>query len=47
MTNLPSDTYLFNEFHALIVYLCQNYCRKAPVCTICPLDKDLREYSSI
>ncbi|OPY83526.1 MAG: Endonuclease III [Syntrophorhabdus sp. PtaU1.Bin153] len=41
MEHLPSDTYLFNEFHALIVCLCQNYCRKVPVCAACPLLGDL------
>jgi endonuclease III related protein len=41
MTNLPHDTYLFNEFHALIVCLCQNYCKKVPECIICPLNKEL------
>lgn len=45
MRNLPSDTYLFNEFHALIVCLCQNYCRKKPMCILCPLEQDLKEYS--
>ncbi|HEX2965526.1 MAG TPA: endonuclease III domain-containing protein [Syntrophorhabdaceae bacterium] len=42
MQNLPSDTYLFNEFHALIVRLCQNYCRKTPLCEKCPLKEDTR-----
>jgi endonuclease III related protein len=41
MKNLPNDTYLFNEFHALIVYLCQNYCKKVPLCNRCPLEQDL------
>lgn len=41
MKNLPEDTYLFNEFHALIVYLCQNFCKKNPVCEECPLKEDL------
>lgn len=39
MTNLPHDTYLFNEFHALIVCLCQVYCKKNPACGSCPLLK--------
>ena len=42
MKNLPHDTYLFNEFHALIVYLCQSFCKKIPQCGGCPLEKDLR-----
>jgi endonuclease-3 related protein len=41
MKNLPNDTYLFNEFHALIVYLCQNYCKKVPLCSKCPLKENL------
>ena len=41
MKHLPNDTYLFNEFHALIVYLCQNFCKKVPLCSVCPLKKDL------
>jgi endonuclease-3 related protein len=40
MEHLPSDTYLFNEFHALIVCLCQIHCRKVSVCTGCPLEED-------
>jgi endonuclease III related protein len=41
MGNLPEDTYLFNEFHALIVCLCQNFCKKVPHCNKCPLEHDL------
>ena len=41
MRNLPQDVYLFNEFHALIVCLCQNYCKKSPLCEGCPLEQDL------
>jgi endonuclease III related protein len=41
MDSLPADTYLFNEFHALIVRLAQLYCRKVPQCTGCPLEHDL------
>ncbi len=40
MNNLPSDTYLFNEYHALIVALCQRYCLKNPQCKLCPLKMD-------
>lgn len=40
MDNLPSDTYLFNEYHALIVALCQQYCLKAPKCEQCPLKNE-------
>jgi endonuclease III related protein len=41
MDNLPVDIYLFNEFHALIVRLCQLYCVKVPRCVVCPLEADL------
>lgn len=38
MDSLPSDTYLFNEYHALIVALCQSHClKRAPRCAECPL----------
>ena len=35
--NLPEDLYLFNEYHALIVRLAQQYCKKGPDCAACPL----------
>lgn len=35
--HLPEDAYLFNEFHALIVRLCQTHCKKKPQCAGCPL----------
>jgi len=38
MKNLPQDTKLFNEFHALIVELGKTTCKaKKPLCDICPL----------
>jgi endonuclease-3 related protein len=37
MDNLPEDRYIFNEFHALIVRLCQQHCKKGPDCSPCPL----------
>ncbi|HAR96811.1 MAG TPA: endonuclease [Deltaproteobacteria bacterium] len=40
MDHLPADTYLYNEFHALIVRLCQTYCKKVPLCARCPLKGD-------
>lgn len=40
MDNLQSDVCLFNEFHALIVCLCQIHCRKVPICSGCPLEGD-------
>lgn len=36
--NLPGKRRLFNEYHALIVELGKNYCKKQkPLCKICPL----------
>lgn len=37
MGNLPGDAALFNEFHALIVRTGKEYCRRRPLCSICPL----------
>jgi endonuclease-3 related protein len=38
MRNLKSDAVLFNEYHALLVKLGKDYCRKQnPKCEICPL----------
>ena len=47
MDHLPHDTYLYNEFHALIVRLCQTYCKKVPLCVGCPLkgERDLGDSS--
>lgn len=39
MDNLKPDAALFNEFHALIVKTGKEYCRKRPLCNICPLGK--------
>lgn len=37
MDHLPEDTALFNEFHALLVNTGKDYCRRKPLCHICPL----------
>ena len=38
MENLPKDAKLYNEFHALIVKVSKEYCRKSkPLCCGCPL----------
>jgi endonuclease-3 related protein len=37
--NLPRDVRLYNEYHALIVELGKNYCRKKPKCDMCPIKK--------
>jgi hypothetical protein len=35
---LPADPALFNDYHAQIVTLAKEHCRKRPVCRGCPLD---------
>jgi endonuclease-3 related protein len=37
MGHLPLDEKLFNEYHALLVYLGKTVCKKIPRCDICPL----------
>lgn len=37
MDHLPLDEKLFNEYHALLVYLGKTVCKKIPRCDICPL----------
>jgi endonuclease III related protein len=34
---LPADAELFNDYHAQIVLLGKDVCRKVPKCTVCPL----------
>ncbi|MFK5926802.1 MAG: endonuclease III domain-containing protein [Desulfuromusa sp.] len=36
MSHLPEDTQLYNEYHALIVIHCKDFCRKKPLCHNCP-----------
>lgn len=36
-TELPRDTHLYNEYHALIVALGKNMCKPKPLCVRCPL----------
>ena len=36
--NLPADVNLFNEYHALLVQLAKNYCKKRPLCKECCLN---------
>ena len=40
-SHLPSDPALFNELHALLVAVGKVYCRAIPLCTACPLARDL------
>lgn len=42
MNNLPADTLLFNEYHALLVCLAKNVCRKHPLCSQCCLNNICR-----
>ncbi len=38
MYHLPQDTQLYNEYHALIVRVCKQFCTaKRPACMYCPL----------
>lgn len=38
LRNLKPQTRLFNEFHALLVRLGKDFCRKKPLCNLCPLE---------
>ena len=40
MANLPADVKLFNEYHALLVRLGKEVCRKQPLCHKCCLNQD-------
>ena len=37
MDNLEKDVPLFNEYHALLVYVGKYFCKKIPDCEGCPL----------
>lgn len=39
MEHLPADAALYNEFHAQLVYLGKDYCRKQPRCAGCPVQE--------
>jgi endonuclease III related protein len=41
MANLPRDPALFQEYHALLVRVAKEYCRRMPRCEACPLWFDL------
>lgn len=36
--SIPKDLYIYNEFHALIVYHAKCYCKKIPICNGCSLE---------
>ncbi len=38
--NLPRDESLFGEYHALLVKLAKDICKKEPECSICPLNEN-------
>jgi endonuclease III related protein len=40
MDSLPKDAELFNEYHALLVRLGKEQCKKSPICEGCPLEYD-------
>ena len=40
MANLPADAVLFNEYHALLVRLAKEVCRRQPRCTQCCLNPE-------
>jgi endonuclease-3 related protein len=46
MTHLPHNSDLFNEYHALIVEQCKQYCRTKPLCSGCPLQGFCVAYQS-
>ncbi len=37
--SLPRDLYVYKEFHALLDEHAKRFCRKAPLCTGCPLSR--------
>lgn len=39
MENLKRDVRLYKDYHAQIVELCKNYCKKRPLCENCPLER--------
>jgi len=46
-SNIPKDAKVYNEFHALLVALAKNFCRKKPACAECPINKNCCYYNSI
>lgn len=45
MDNIRKDPVLFNEYHALIVRVGKELCKKKPLCNLCPLEYDLQKKS--
>ena len=44
--NLPNSEKLFNEYHALLVELGKNICRKKPLCEKCPINNHCSYYKN-
>jgi endonuclease-3 related protein len=38
MDELAGDVAIYNEFHALLVFLGKHWCKKVPLCSGCPLE---------
>ena len=47
MDNLPADVGLFNEYHALLVCLAKNVCRRRPLCHQCCLNNICHFYINL
>ena len=47
MKSLPNSEKLFNEFHALLVELGKNICKKNPLCDKCPIKGHCIHYKNI
>ena len=45
--NLPADPALFNEYHALLVCLGKDVCRRSPLCRQCCLQEDCEFGASV
>lgn len=46
MAHLPADARLFNEYHALLVRLAKDVCRKKPLCQQCCLNSICQFYKA-
>ena len=47
MHNIQNNERLFNEYHALLVELGKNICKKEPLCQECPINKYCNYYKNI
>jgi len=47
MHNIPNNEKLFNEYHALLVELGKNICKKEPLCKKCPINNDCDYFKNI